>query len=149
MSATDAVQRALVTGAAHGIGAAIMGRLASEGFAVARAVPQAAEALGGLDTLVTNAGIVRDAGGITALVKTAARKPARGGTTVNTMRPGSVDPDMTRAMPDAARDTRIGVIPLARAAQPANVAWPVAFVCSDDAAFMTGAVLDVNGGFYM
>lgn len=249
MPATFSVSRAVVTGAARGIGAATAHRLASEGLAVAlldidgegarataeaiardtgaktwafdcdvanrdevaRVIPEAAAAMGGLDTLVANAGITRDAflhkmtdeqwdqvlavhltgtfaclraaapylrsegpgrvvcissvsgatgnlgqanysaakGGIVALAKTAAREFARYRTTVNVVRPGFIDTDMTRAIPEEPRRALLEAIPLGRPGLPEDVAGAVAFLCSDDAAFITGAVLDVNGGFYM
>jgi NAD(P)-dependent dehydrogenase (short-subunit alcohol dehydrogenase family) len=249
VSGRYSVSRAVVTGAARGIGAAIAGRLAEEGLAVAlldldeeaahetaaaiadrtggttfavgcdvsdreavaSAVDESAGSLGGLDTLVTNAGIARDGflhkldddswddvlavhltgtfaclraaaphlrsegpgrvvcissvsgatgnlgqanysaakGGIVALVKTAARELARPQTTVNAIRPGFIDTAMTREMPDAARAALIDSIPLGRVGQPEDVAGAVAFLVSDDAAFITGATIDVNGGFYM
>jgi 3-oxoacyl-[acyl-carrier protein] reductase len=243
------VSRAIVTGGARGIGAAVAGRLAGEGLAVAildldgegareRAGRIAAEGgtnvfgvacdvsdrsavaaafeesvrlLGGLDTLVTNAGIARDAflhkmtddqwdeviavhltgtfaclraagpylraeghgrvvcvssisaatgnlgqanytaakGGIVSLAKTAAREFARFQTTVNVVRPGFIDTDMTRGIPEDMRRALIESIPLGRPGIPEDVAGIVAFLCSDEAAFMTGAVLDINGGSYM
>lgn len=249
MSRTYSVSRAVVTGAARGIGAAIAERLSEEGVAVALldldlasaqetaarigdrtggatfaigcdvsdreaiagAMDDAVAALGGLDTLVTNAGITRDGflhklddkswddvlavhltgtfgclraaaphlraegpgrvvcissvsgatgnlgqanysaakGGIVALVKSAARELARPQTTVNAIRPGFIDTAMTRGMPDAARAALIEAIPLGRAGRPEDVAGAVAFLVSDDAAFITGATIDVNGGFYM
>lgn len=88
-------------------------------------------------------------GAILSLTKTLAREFARSSTTVNSIRPGFVATPMTAAMPDDARAALLANIPLQRAGQPEDIAGAVAFLASDDAAFMTGAVLDVNGGDYM
>jgi NAD(P)-dependent dehydrogenase (short-subunit alcohol dehydrogenase family) len=249
LSAVFSVSRAIVTGGARGIGAAIARRLAQEGLAVAlldidragaeetaasiasesgvaavgiecdvsdrqrvaAAVAEAAEALGGLDTVVANAGITRDAflhkmtdeqwdeviavhltgtfvclraaapflraegpgrivcissvsaatgnlgqanysaakGGLIALVKTLARELARAGTTVNAVRPGFIETAMTRSLPAEVREALLAATPLGRAGQPEDVAGTVAFLVSDDAAFVTGATIEVNGGFYV
>lgn len=249
MAAKFSVQRAVVTGGAQGIGAAIGARLAAEGLhvvlldldrsavearaaeltaagggqvhglscdvadrsQVATAIAAAADAMGGLDTLVTNAGVARDGfvhkmsdedwdtviavhltgtfacvraaapylrsdgagriitvssisaamgnlgqanytaakGGILSLTKTLAKEFARSATTVNCVRPGFIDTPMTAAVPDEARAKLMSNIPLGRAGRPEEVAGAVAFLASDDAAFMTGAVLDINGGDYM
>ncbi len=243
------VKRAVVTGAARGIGAAIAERLSSDGLDVAildldgtraqqtadriagttagklvahgcdvadrrqvqEVIGRLSEELGGLDTLICNAGITRDAflhkmtdeqwdevvsvhltgtfaciravaprfreqgncrivcissvagaagnagqlnysaakAGIVGMVKTAAREFARSRTTVNAVRPGFIDTDMTRAIPDTIREQMLQAIPLARPGQPEEVAGVVSFYCSDDAAYVTGTVLDVNGGSYM
>lgn len=249
MAATFSVTRAVVTGGAQGIGAAIGARLAKEGLDVTlldldrdrvesqaaditsagggraygvacdvsdrdrveAAISEAAEAMGGIDTLVTNAGIARDSfvhkmtdgdwdaviavhltgtfacvraaaphlraegagrvitissisaamgnlgqanytaakGGIVSMTKTLAREFARSATTVNCIRPGFIDTPMTAAVPHEARAKLMSNIPLGRAGRPEEIAGVVAFLASDDAAFMTGAVLDVNGGDYM
>lgn len=249
MRRTVSVSKAVVTGGARGIGAAIGARLAADGLDVvlldrdasgveaeaekisvqtsrrvvgiscdvsdrsdvADAVARAAEALGGLDTVVTNAGIARDAfihkmadsdwddvlavnltgtfatiraaapflraegpgrvvtissisaaignlgqanytaakGGILSLTKTLAREFARPGTTVNSVRPGFIDTPMTQAVPAKARAALLANIPLQRAGRPEDIAGAVSFLVSDDAAFVTGAVIDVNGGDYM
>jgi 3-oxoacyl-[acyl-carrier protein] reductase len=249
MAAMFSVKRAVVTGGAQGIGAAIGARLAIEGLdvalldldrtgvearaeeltllgggrvhgiacdvsdrdRVATAISEAAGALGGIDTLVTNAGIARDSfvhkmsdddwdsvisvhltgtfacvraaapylraegagrvvtissisaamgnlgqanytaakGGIVSLTKTLAKEFARSATTVNCVRPGFIDTPMTAAVPDEARAKLMRNIPLGRAGRADEIAGVVAFLASDDAAFMTGAVLDVNGGDYM
>ena len=83
------------------------------------------------------------------MVKTVAREMARSETTVNAVRPGFIDTAMTRAMPDEARQPLLAATPLGRAGRPVEVAGAVAFLVSDDAAFITGATIDVNGGFYV
>ncbi len=246
MSTHYSVSKAIVTGGAQGIGAAISRRLAEEGFSVAlldvndvgakdeaerisretgspvfgfgcdvtdreqvtEVVAAAATAMGGLDTYVGNAGITRDGmfhkmsdddwdrvisvnltgvfaglracapwlrtqgpgrvvlissvvakagnlgqmnyiaakAGVVGLVRSGAVELARFGTTVNGIRPGFIETPMTAAMPAAARDALMTGNPLGRAGQPADIAGAVAYLCSDDASFVTGHLLDVNGG---
>ena len=88
-------------------------------------------------------------GGIVSLTKTVAREFARSGTTVNCVRPGFIDTPMTAAVPEEVRSRLLSNIPLQRAGQPADIAGAVAFLVSDDAGFITGSVIDVNGGDYM
>ena len=240
------VSRAVVTGGAQGIGAAVAERLAQEGLAVAildvndvgaketaariaastgslvaafgcdvtdreqvaEVVTAAAGELGGIDTLVGNAGITRDRmfhkmsddewdqviavdltgvfatlraaapwlrqegpgrvvlissvvaktgnlgqmnyiaakAGVVGLVRSAAVELARFGTTVNGIRPGFVETPMTAAMPRDAYDALMTDNLLHRAGRPADIAGGVAYLCSEDAAFVTGHVLDINGG---
>jgi NAD(P)-dependent dehydrogenase (short-subunit alcohol dehydrogenase family) len=240
------VSRAVVTGAARGIGAAVAERLASEGLTVAvldvnevgaketaeriaadtgspvvafgcdvtdreqvaEVFASAADALGGIDTVIGNAGITRDRmfhklsddewdqviavdltgvfntlraaapwlrgenpgrvvlissvvaktgnlgqmnyiaakAGVVGLVRSAAVELARFGTTVNGIRPGFIETPMTAAMPKEAYDAVMTDNLLGRAGQPDDVAGAVAYLCSDDAAFVTGHILDVNGG---
>jgi len=83
-------------------------------------------------------------GGVHAFVKWLARRAAPHGVLVNGVAPASVEtPMMTDRPVDLER------IPLARKARPEEVAWPIAFLCSDAASYICGAVLDVNGGVYM
>jgi NAD(P)-dependent dehydrogenase (short-subunit alcohol dehydrogenase family) len=245
MPARFAVSKAVVTGGAQGIGAAIARRLAAEGMSVTlldiqaeaaaetaeriatetgsavhafgcdmrdrpgvqHAFAAAAEAMGGLDTYVGNAGITRDRmfhrlsdddwdqviavnltgvylglraaapwlrtpgpgrvvlissvvaqtgnlgqmnytaakAGVVGLVRTGALELARFGTTVNGVRPGFIETPMTAAMPAEARG-RLFENPLGRAGQPDDIAGAVAYLCSEDAAFVTGHLIDVNGG---
>ena len=240
------VSKAVVTGGARGLGAAIAERLAREGMSVAlldvnevgaketaaeiseatgsdvigfrcdvtdredlRAVfREAADAMGGIDTLIGNAGITRDRmfhkltdedwdqvlavnltgvfdclraaapwlraegpgrvvlissivaktgnlgqmnyiaakAGVVGLVRSAAVELARFGTTVNGIRPGFIETAMTAAMPQEARDALMTDNLLKRAGQPEDIAGGVAYLCSDDASFVTGQILDINGG---
>lgn len=240
------VSRALVTGAARGLGAATAERLAREGLAVAvldvnevgaretaeriaadtgshviafgcdvrdrreveEVVAAAAHELGGLDTLVGNAGITQDRtfhkmsdeewddviavdltgvfvtlraaapwlrqsgpgravlissvvaktgnfgqmnyiaakAGVVGLVRSAAVELARFGTTVNGIRPGFMETAMTAKVPAEAYDALMTDNLLGRAGRPEDIAGAVAYLCSDDAAFVTGHILDVNGG---
>ncbi|WP_196073168.1 SDR family oxidoreductase [Nakamurella alba] len=246
MTSRFAVGKALVTGGAQGIGAAIGRRLAEEGMSVAlvdrneqgalataaaigeatgsrvfgygadvtdaaglgATVGKAAAEMGGLDCYIGNAGITRDkafhkltdedwdaviavnltgvfnglracapwlrapgpgrvvlissvvakAGnfgqmnyiaakaGVVGLVRSGASELARAGTTVNGIRPGFIETDMTAAMPEEAQAAMRAASPLGRAGTPADIAGAVAFLCSEDASFVTGHILDVNGG---
>ena len=240
------VSKAVVTGAARGLGASIAERLAQEGLAVAildvnevgaketanaiaaatgsqvvgfgcdvtdrdqvgETFQAAADALGGIDTLIGNAGITRDRmfhklsdedwdqviavnltgvfacvraaapwlraegpgrvvlissvvaktgnlgqmnyiaakAGVVGLVRSAAVELARFGTTVNGIRPGFIESPMTAAMPKDAYDALMTDNLLGRVGQPSDIAGGVAYLCSDDAAFVTGQILDINGG---
>jgi len=87
--------------------------------------------------------------GVIGLTKTAAKELASRGITVNAVAPGYIQTDMTGKLTDAAREAFLTVIPLARAGTPADVARAVRFLCSDDAAYITGQVLHVDGGMVM
>ena len=78
-----------------------------------------------------------------------AREVASRQITVNVVAPGFVDTDMTRAIADQAKAGWMEQIPLGRLARPEEVAWAVCFLASDQAAYITGQVLGVNGGMYM
>jgi 3-oxoacyl-[acyl-carrier protein] reductase len=83
------------------------------------------------------------------VAKSLAREYASRGITVNAVAPGYVDTDMTRALTDDQRAALGASVPLARAASPEDVAAAVAFLVSDEAGYITGQVLRVNGGMYM
>ncbi len=85
--------------------------------------------------------------GVVGLSKTAARELASKGVTVNAICPGFIDTDMTRAIPESIRSQVLQRIPLGRAGTPADVANLVAFLASDDAAYITGEVINVAGGY--
>ncbi len=87
--------------------------------------------------------------GVIGLTKTAAKELASRGITVNAVAPGYIQTEMTGKLSEAAREAFLTVIPLARAGTPADVARAVRFLCSDDAAYITGQVLHVDGGMVM
>lgn len=87
--------------------------------------------------------------GLIGFVKALAREVASRGITANVVAPGLIDTDMTRAI---ARDTEVGwaaQVPLGRIGTGDDVAAAVCFLASDEAAYITGHVLAVNGGMYM
>jgi 3-oxoacyl-[acyl-carrier protein] reductase len=83
------------------------------------------------------------------LTKTLAREYASRGITVNAVAPGFIDTDMTKNLPEDAKKYMLGQIPLGRMGQPDDVANAVLFLSSDEAAYITGQVLRVNGGMYV
>lgn len=78
-----------------------------------------------------------------------AQEGAAKGVTVNTISPGYVETAMTLAMDDTIRNGIISGIPMRRMAQPAEIAAAIAFLASDESAYVTGANLPVNGGLFM
>ena len=78
-----------------------------------------------------------------------AQEGAAKGVTVNTVSPGYVETPMTAAIKPDVLAKIVGSVPMGRMAKPVEIARAVAFLCSDDAAYITGANLAVNGGLYM
>jgi 3-oxoacyl-[acyl-carrier protein] reductase len=87
--------------------------------------------------------------GIIGFTKSLAREVGSRGITANTIAPGFIDTDMTRALNEAQRTALNAQIPLGRLGLPADIAAAVAFLCSPDAAYISGETLHVNGGMYM
>ena len=87
--------------------------------------------------------------GVVAFSKSLAREIGSRGITVNVVAPGFIDTDMTRAMPEAAREGLLGQIALGRLGEPADIANAVTFLAGPSAAYITGETLHVNGGMYM
>jgi 3-oxoacyl-[acyl-carrier protein] reductase len=87
--------------------------------------------------------------GLVGLTKSVARELASRNITCNAVAPGLIATSMTERMTDAARDALTGQIPLGRLGTPEDVAAAVAFLASEEAAYVTGHVLNVSGGLYM
>ena len=87
--------------------------------------------------------------GIIAFSKSLAKEIGSRGITVNVVAPGFIDTDMTRALPDAAKQSLLGQIALGRLGEAEDIAHAVAFLAGPAAGYITGETLHVNGGMYM
>jgi len=87
--------------------------------------------------------------GVDALTKTLARQLAQYGVNVNGVSPHAIETEMSAQWPEQRRKEIIASIPLGRLGRPEDVAEAVLFLASDDASFITGEILDVNGGALM
>jgi 3-oxoacyl-[acyl-carrier protein] reductase len=87
--------------------------------------------------------------GLIGLTKSVARELASRNIRCNAVTPGFIDTDMTSALPEAARTKMMESIPLARLGSAGDIANAVCFLASEQAAYVTGEVLKVNGGMYM
>jgi 3-oxoacyl-[acyl-carrier protein] reductase len=87
--------------------------------------------------------------GVISVMKNFARNYGRYGITANAVAPGAIEGFMTAHMTQAERDALIAILPLGRFAEPIEVARVVGFLASDDASYITGATIDVNGGWVM
>jgi 3-oxoacyl-[acyl-carrier protein] reductase len=102
--------------------------------------------------LVGNAGQANYAAskaGVVGFTKSVAREVASRGITVNAIAPGFIETDMTAGMTDKAKAAVTAAIPMGRVGSPEDVVGAVAFLISDAAAYVTGQVLGVDGGFHM
>jgi 3-oxoacyl-[acyl-carrier protein] reductase len=86
--------------------------------------------------------------GLIGFTKALALEVASRGITANVVAPGMIETDMTRALTEQARDEWASKIPLRRLGTPADIASAVCFLASDEASYITGHVLAVNGGMY-
>lgn len=87
--------------------------------------------------------------GLIGLTKAIALEVASRGITVNAVAPGLVDTDMTRALAEGAQESWADRVPMKRLGTPEDIAEAIVFLASDEASYITGHVLAVNGGMYM
>ena len=87
--------------------------------------------------------------GLIGFSKSLAREVASRGITVNVVAPGFIATDMTAALTDEQKALTLAQVPVGRLGQPIEIANAVAFLASDEASYITGETLHVNGGMYM
>jgi 3-oxoacyl-[acyl-carrier protein] reductase len=87
--------------------------------------------------------------GVIGFSKSLAQEMASRGITVNVVAPGFIDTDMTAVLPDMVKEELLKRIPMKRLGKPEDIAKAVAFLVSDDASYITGQTIHVNGGMYM
>ncbi len=87
--------------------------------------------------------------GVIGFTKSMAREVSSRGVTINTVSPGFIETDMTKALNDEQRAATLSQVPAGRLGDPREIAAAVAFLASPDAAYITGETLHVNGGMYM
>ncbi len=88
-------------------------------------------------------------GGMIAFTKSLAREVAKKGVTVNAVAPGFIETDMTAAVPEEALDMVRKMTPMGRLGRPEEVGRAVRFLAAQEASFITGQVININGGMYM
>ena len=87
--------------------------------------------------------------GVIGLTKSVAREMASRGITVNAVAPGFIETDMTAKLGEDIQTSLMAQIPLQRLGQPDDIANMVRFLCSDEASYITGQTIHVDGGMYM
>ena len=87
--------------------------------------------------------------GMVGFAKSLAKEVGSRGITVNTVAPGFIDTDMTKELSEGIKNNLLGAIPLGRLGAPEEIAHAVSFLASEQAGYITGETLHVNGGMYM
>jgi 3-oxoacyl-[acyl-carrier protein] reductase len=127
-------------------------------FTRAVARPMMKQRKGAIVNIASIIGLIGNAGqanyaaskaGVIALTKSAAKELAPRGVRVNSIAPGFITSKMTDALSQEVRDQMLANIPMARFGVPEDIAKAVAFLASDEAAYVTGQCLSVNGGMVM
>jgi len=98
---------------------------------------------------IGQANYVASKGGVISMTKTFALEGSARGIRFNSVTPGFIDTDMTKNLPEKVKEELLKKIPLKRLAKPKEIANAVAFLLSDEASYITGETLRVNGGMYM
>ena len=108
-----------------------------------------------ISSVAARGGLARQVGysatksGLLGLTHTVALEYARKGVTCNAVLPGMVETENVRAMPQAIRDRALAATPVRRFGEPAEIAALVAFLCGDEAGYITGAEIDISGGGHL
>lgn len=87
--------------------------------------------------------------GVAGFARSLAKEVGSRNVTVNSVAPGFIDTDMTKGLPEEQKATMLSAISLGRLGQPEEIAAVVKFLCSEEAAYVTGETIHVNGGMYM
>jgi len=124
------------------LGAACIDHMAQHGGGALVLVGSVAGRTGGT-SVNTPPDYAASKGAVHTLVKWLSRQGVRRGVLVNAVAPGPVETPMTRGFDGA------GMLPLGRLGKPEELAWPIAFLCSPAASYLSGAILDVNGGAFV
>ena len=103
----------------------------------------------GITGNVGQANYVASKAGLIGLTKSSARELASRNITVNALAPGFIETDMTSVLPEQVKEKMLDAIPLSRFGSPEDVAVAAAFLCSEEAAYITGQVLCIDGGMAM
>jgi len=139
----DALLGVNLTGTFHVIQAALRSMLRRDHASIV-----AISSLIGQTGNVGQAGYAASKAGIGAFCRSLAKEVASRGLRVNVVAPGYVETEMTRSLPPEVRAAYLARIPLARPAEPREIASVTLFLLSQEASYITGQIIDVNGGVF-